>query len=70
MDDDIRYSNSRLARYIDEYVHSETDRIILRRKLIDGWSYSEIAAVVQLDKTTCWHRVEKFLARHYKHFCE
>lgn len=68
--DELKYSSSRLASYIDDYVHSETDRIILRRKLIDGWSYSEIAAVVKLDKTTCWHRVEKFLARHYKLFCE
>lgn len=68
--DDFKYSNSALARYIEEYVHSETDRIILRRRLIDGWSYSEIAAVVNLDKTTCWHRVEKFLSRHYKLFCE
>lgn len=66
--DELKYSNSRLARYIDDYVHSETDRIILRHKLIDGWSYSEIAAVVNLDRTTCWHRVEKFLAKHYKHF--
>ena len=66
--DDLCYSNAKLSRYIEEYVHSETDRIILRRKLIDGWSYSEIAAVVNLDRTTCWHRVEKFLAKHYKHF--
>lgn len=68
--DDFKYSNSALARYIEEYVHSEIDRIILRRKLLDGWSYSEIAAVVKLDKTTCWHRVEKFLAKNYKHFSE
>ena len=68
--DELKYSNSALARYIEEYIHSDTDRIILRRKLIDGWSYSEIAAVVNLDKTTCWHRVEKFLAKHYKHFSE
>ena len=66
--DELKYSNSALSRYIEDYVHSETDRIILRRKLIDGWSYSEIAAVVNLDRTTCWHRVEKFLAKHYKHF--
>ena len=68
--DDLRYSNTKLSRYIEDYVHSETDRIILRRKLIDGWSYSEIAAVVNLDRTTCWHRVEKFLAKHYKQFSE
>lgn len=66
--DELHYSNVRLNRYIEEFVHSETDRIILRRKLIDGWSYSEIAAVVHLDRTTCWHRVEKFLKKHYKEF--
>ena len=68
--DDLQYSNIRLAHFIENYVHSETDRIILRRRLIDGWSYAEIAAVVNLDKTTCWHRVEKFLAKNYKKFCD
>lgn len=67
---ELQYSNSKLSQYIEEYVHSEDDRIILRRRLIDGWSYSEIAAVVKLDKTTCWHRVEKFLAKNYKHFSD
>ena len=66
--DEIVYANSELERYIDEYVHSEVDRIILKRKLIDGWTYSEISAVVRLDRTTCWHRVEKFIAKHYKRF--
>lgn len=65
MDD---YSNFKLERYIEEFVHSEVDRVILRRRLIDGWSYSEIAQVVHLDRTTCWHRVERFLAKNYKHF--
>lgn len=62
------YSNFKLERYIEEFVHSEVDRVILRRRLIDGWSYSEIAQVVHLDRTTCWHRVERFLAKNYKHF--
>lgn len=66
--DDFVYSNSELEHYINEYVHSEIDRIILRHRLIDGWSYSEISAVVRLDRTTCWHRVEKFIAKHYRHF--
>lgn len=65
MDD---YSNFKLERYIEEFVHSDVDRVILRRRLIDGWSYSEIAQVVHLDRTTCWHRVERFLAKNYKHF--
>lgn len=65
---DLIYSNSKISRYINEYVHSERDRIILQRRLIDGWSYTEIASVVNMDRTTCWHRVEKFMAKHYKHF--
>lgn len=64
---DIEYTNTNLSRIIDEYIHSDIDRIILKRKLIDGWSYSEIAMVVHLDRTTCFRRVEKLQAKLFKH---
>lgn len=65
--DDLEYTNSHLAYLIDEYIHDETDRIILKRKLIDGWSYSEIAMVVHLDRTICCRRVEKLQGKLFKH---
>lgn len=39
----IEYSNSRIAHIIDEYVHSERDRAIIKRRLIDGVSIERLA---------------------------
>lgn len=62
----IEYANSHLGRIIDEYIHNDKDRVILKRRLIDGWSYSEIADVVGLDKTTCYRRVERLQKQLFK----
>lgn len=40
--DDI--SNSEIEKLIDEWVHSERDRRILKRRLIDGICYEPLAA--------------------------
>lgn len=34
--------NSRIAYLIDEYVHSERDRAILKRKFIDGLTFEQL----------------------------
>jgi hypothetical protein len=39
----IDYSNSRVEKLIDEYIHSERDRKILKRRLIDGICYEPLA---------------------------
>ena len=39
----IEYSNSEIAKVIDEYVHSERNRAILKRRLIDGICYEPLA---------------------------
>jgi DNA-directed RNA polymerase specialized sigma24 family protein len=39
--DDI--TNSELENLIDEYIHSERDRKILKRRLIDGICYEPLA---------------------------
>lgn len=36
------YSNYHIAAIIDEYIHSERDRAILKRRLIDGTPYDII----------------------------
>lgn len=36
-------SNSQLSEMIDEWIHSERDRDIMRRRLIDGKTYEFIA---------------------------
>ena len=37
------YTNSDIARIIDEYVHSERDRAILKRRYIDGIYFEPLA---------------------------
>ena len=35
-------SNSQIAHVIDEYIHNERDREILKHRLIDGYTYSKL----------------------------
>lgn len=37
------YLNSRMRELIEEYVHSERDRAILKRRLIDGIKFEKLA---------------------------
>lgn len=37
------YSNSQIIEAIDEYIHSERDRKILKRRLCDGICYEPLA---------------------------
>ena len=39
----IEYKNSDIANLIDEYVHSERNRAILKRRYIDGICYEPLA---------------------------
>lgn len=37
------YTNSQIAQIIDEHIHSERDRQILKSRFIDGLTYEKIA---------------------------
>lgn len=37
------YTNTQIAALIDEHIHSERDRAILKRRLIDGICYEPLA---------------------------
>lgn len=37
------YTNSEISEIIDEYVHSERDRALLKRRLIDGITQERLA---------------------------
>ena len=39
----MEYSNSQLVSFIEEYVHSERDRAILKRRMIDGLTLERLA---------------------------
>ena len=38
----MMYSNTQIANLIDEYIHSERDRKILKDRLINGLTYAEL----------------------------
>ena len=42
------YSNSEVAQVIDEYIHSERNRAILKRRLIDGICFEPLADEFQM----------------------
>lgn len=37
------YTNSQIEQLIDEHIHSQRDRAILKRRLIDGVCYEPLA---------------------------
>lgn len=37
------YTNSEISKVIDEYLHSQRDRAVLKRRLIDGICYEPLA---------------------------
>lgn len=39
----IEYSNSQISEAIDEYIHSQRDRNVLKRRLIDGIVYEKLS---------------------------
>ena len=42
------YTNSQIAAVIDEFIHSERDRAILKRRFIDGICYERLAEEFEL----------------------
>ena len=40
---DFEYTNSQIAVLIDEHIHSERDRRMLKRRLIDGICFEPLA---------------------------
>ena len=45
-------TNTQISNAIDEWIHSERDRIILKYKLIDGFTYAQIC-----DKIYAEHKI-------------
>lgn len=64
---DLDYSNSQIAALIDEWIHSERDRRIMKRRLIDGVCFEPLAeefglSVVQV-KRIVYKCEEKIFSR-------
>jgi len=39
----MEYTNSKIKSLIDEYIHSERDRAILYRRMVDGVKFEQLA---------------------------
>lgn len=61
------YTNSRIRELIEEYIHSSRDRVILRKRLIDGETYERIAEDMEMSPRqirTIVYRSEEILFKH------
>ena len=63
--DDI--SNSEIEKLIDEWIHSERDRRILKRRLIDGICYEPLADEMDMSVRQIKNNVYKAEAKLFKH---
>ena len=63
--DDI--SNQEIEQEIDKWIHSERDRQILKRRLIDGICYEPLAAEFDMSVRQIKNIVYKTEARLFRH---
>lgn len=59
-------TNSQIENLIDEWIHSERDRKILKRRLIDGICYEPLAAEFDMSVRQIKEIVYRAEARLYK----
>ena len=63
--DDLSRSN--IEYLIDEWIHNEHDRRILKRRLLDGITYERLAEEFDLSSTQIKNIVYKSESRLFKH---
>ncbi len=63
----IEYSNSMIANIIDEYIHSDRDRKILKRRFIDGICYEPLAEEFNLSVKQIKNIIYKNENKIFKH---
>lgn len=67
---DFDYKNSEIEKVIDEYIHSERDRQVLKYRYIDGYTYEKIAELMDLSvrqtKTIVYKQGDRVMF-HMKH---
>lgn len=61
------YTNSQISALIDEWIHSERDRNILKRRLIDGVTYEPLAEEFDLSVPQVKRIVYKAQERLFMH---
>lgn len=63
----VEYSNIQIAEIIDEYIHSERDRAILKRRLIDGICFEPLAEEFDLSTVQIKRIIYKGQEKVFKH---
>lgn len=63
----MEYSNSRIREIIAEYIHSERDRRILCRRLIDGITFERLAEEFDMSVAQVKRIVMKNQATLFRH---
>ena len=61
------YTNSQIKALIDEHIHSERNREILKRRLIDGVCFEPLAAEFDISVRQCKNIVYKEQEKLFKH---
>ena len=63
----MEYSNSHIEKLIDEYIHKDRDRALLKRRLIDGVVYEKLAEEFDLSVRQTKNIVYKSQEQLFKH---
>lgn len=63
----MEYTNSQVSALIDEIIHSERDRAILHRRLIDGLCYEPLAEEFDISVSQVKRIVYKGQDKVFKH---
>lgn len=61
------YTNSQMVMLIDEHIHNERDRRILKRRLIDGICYEPLAEEFDMSVRQMKNIVYKLQERLFRH---
>ena len=56
------YDNSPMEHAIDECIHNDMHRLILKRRLLDGWTYDRISQLPEINRTS--RQIGNILAKH------
>lgn len=61
------YTNSQIKELIDEWIHSERDRAILKRRLVDGITFEALAEEYDMSVRGMKYLVYKLQKTLFKH---
>lgn len=60
-------SRSDWESLINEWVHNETDRAILKRRILDGATFEQLAEEFGFSTVQIWRRLSKCQEQLFKH---